>query len=265
MSSVPTLKVGDPVHGTSVEGLPFEGYVIETWIGAEAGSAFRQLKLRVQTAGGPLELRANEADVSYDSRQDTLVHIAEVQRRMQLVIDDLGYRQADHDCSKLQSPEVEVFDAFAPKLRGVKYGSDEYKALIAEMKPGTDHHYAHNSHHPEYYRWFCAACCRSFSEFEAPERDWGNGEVHRFCPKCCAHGGVIWEAELLDRPERGIRGMNLSDIYEMLIDWDVKAKQTGGSIEESIRIGQQRYGFSDELAMILRNTLSVIHDVEKGT
>jgi hypothetical protein len=51
----------------------------------------------------------------------------------------------------LVSPEKEAFDELTPKLADLTYGSEEYRATLREMKPAIDHHYAHNSHHPEHY------------------------------------------------------------------------------------------------------------------
>jgi hypothetical protein len=89
--------------------------------------------------------------VSYDSRPDTYRHIQTVRRLLGVVIRDLLRRQEQHDQSKLESPEVEVFDEFTSKLAGSTYGSDEYKQFLAAMKEGLEHHYAYNSHHPEHY------------------------------------------------------------------------------------------------------------------
>ena len=58
----------------------------------------------------------------------------------------------NHDRSKLESPEAEVFEVMTEKLKGSTYGSPEYTAMLAEMKPALDHHYAHNRHHPEYHK-----------------------------------------------------------------------------------------------------------------
>lgn len=87
----------------------------------------------------------------YDSRVDTQEHIAKVREYLCTMIDKLSVRAVFHDESKLDSPEVEVFDEVTPLLRGMTYGSDEYKESLARMKPALDHHYAHNSHHPEHY------------------------------------------------------------------------------------------------------------------
>lgn len=89
--------------------------------------------------------------MSYDSREDTMRHIVTVQCFLGDVIEDLRRRWKDHDQSKLESPEKEVFDEFTPKLKGSTYGSEEYKEFLAQMKPALDHHYAVNSHHPEHF------------------------------------------------------------------------------------------------------------------
>lgn len=87
----------------------------------------------------------------YDSTQDTLDHIDKVRLRLNDVIKALFSRSLAHDQSKFESPEKEVFDAVTPKLKGLTYGSDEYKAALAEMGEALTHHYAVNSHHPEHY------------------------------------------------------------------------------------------------------------------
>jgi hypothetical protein len=89
--------------------------------------------------------------MSIDSRPDTWEHIRNVRRFMGKVITDLTYRADRHDQSKLIPPEVEAYDELTPRLAGVTYGSDEYRATLREMKPAIQHHYAANSHHPEHY------------------------------------------------------------------------------------------------------------------
>jgi hypothetical protein len=86
-----------------------------------------------------------------DSRPATLAHITQVQDIMWEVIHDLIRRASVHDQSKLASPEVELFDEMTPKLATSTYGSEEYKGFLQQLKPALDHHYAHNSHHPEHY------------------------------------------------------------------------------------------------------------------
>jgi hypothetical protein len=89
--------------------------------------------------------------VEYDSRPDTCAHIATVRDYIDRAVTNLVQRSADHDASKLESPEVEMFDEYTPKLRDTTYGSDEYKSYLAAMGEALEHHYAANSHHPEHF------------------------------------------------------------------------------------------------------------------
>lgn len=141
--------------------------------------------------------------------EETLRHIRRVQALLGQVVKNLIGRQERHDASKLESPEVEAFEEFTHLLRATTYGSEEYERLRAAMKPALDHHYAANSHHPEFYG------------------------------------------------EKGIRGMSLLDLIEMLVDWRAATERhADGSIERSIEINQKRFGYGDELKAILRNTIN---------
>lgn len=88
---------------------------------------------------------------AYDSTKDTNEHIHRVQTLLQWCRGELQNRALDHDKSKLQSPEKEAFDVLTPRLKGLTYGSEEYRACLREMKPALDHHYAANRHHPEHF------------------------------------------------------------------------------------------------------------------
>jgi hypothetical protein len=87
----------------------------------------------------------------YDSRSDTMKHKEFVATLMRGLAGELIRRGAEHDSTKLESPEKEYFDEYTPKLANCTYGSDEYKRFLAELKPALGHHYANNSHHPEHY------------------------------------------------------------------------------------------------------------------
>ena len=87
----------------------------------------------------------------YDSRSDTLAHIATVRLFLGEAIADLQERAIAHDFSKLDDPEKAVFDEYTPKLRDSTYGSDEYKRFLAGMGEGLAHHYEVNDHHPEHF------------------------------------------------------------------------------------------------------------------
>jgi hypothetical protein len=87
----------------------------------------------------------------YDSRPDTFEHIGKVRALLLGLAVNLINRAHVHDASKLESPELEVFDEYTPKLAGSTYGSDEYKAFLKGMGEGLSHHYLVNRHHPEYH------------------------------------------------------------------------------------------------------------------
>ncbi len=87
----------------------------------------------------------------YDSRAATLFHSQRVGELMVEMVKEALDRSTCHDRSKTESPEVECFDEFTPKLKGLTYGSDEYKACLSAMKPALDHHYTVNRHHPEHF------------------------------------------------------------------------------------------------------------------
>jgi hypothetical protein len=145
-----------------------------------------------------------------DQRFKTMRHIETVRNYLNGAIGSLLVRGEIHDQSKLQAPEREIFDEYTQKLRGVTYGSDEYKAMMKEMQVAIDHHNANNIHHPEHY-------------------------------------------------PNGIKDMSLLDLVEMLCDWKAATlRHNDGDILRSIDLNQKRFGYSDELAQIFRNTVKEI-------
>lgn len=87
----------------------------------------------------------------FDSTADTLRHALRVGELMTAVITELVERSVRHDRSKFESPELEMFNEFTPKLRASTYGSDEYKGFLRDMGTALEHHYEHNRHHPEHF------------------------------------------------------------------------------------------------------------------
>ena len=86
-----------------------------------------------------------------DSLTDTHEHIGKVQARLEEVCNHLTVRAAHHDESKLVEPEKTGYDQLTVRLADVAYGTDEYRAALAEAQPTIAHHYVANSHHPEHY------------------------------------------------------------------------------------------------------------------
>lgn len=82
---------------------------------------------------------------------ETQRHIERVRHYIKFFTDRLTQRGIDHDKCKLESPEVEVFAEYTPKLAETTYGSSEYNQNLERMKVALDHHYAHSRHHPEHF------------------------------------------------------------------------------------------------------------------
>lgn len=82
---------------------------------------------------------------------DTRDHIAKVQTRMGQILANLALRSARHDLSKTVEPERSGYAALQLRLADARYGSDEYRAVMAESRPVIEHHYTCNDHHPEHH------------------------------------------------------------------------------------------------------------------
>lgn len=87
----------------------------------------------------------------FDSAMETLDHKKKVRKYIDLFISELIYRGVTHDQSKLQEPEKSSYDKHTPMLRDLTYGSEEYRAVLRDMKDAIKHHYENNSHHPEHF------------------------------------------------------------------------------------------------------------------
>lgn len=60
--------------------------------------------------------------------------------------------------------------------------------------------------------------------------------------------------------ERGIRGMDLLDLVEMIVDWKASGlRMKDGDIFKSIEMNQKRFGYSDELKDIFNNTAKFLN------
>jgi len=190
----------------------------------------------------------------YDSKPDTLKHIQTVQAFLLAFRLDLVTRAKNHDASKLESPEKEAYDILTPRLAGLTYGSDEYRASLREMKPAIQHHYAANSHHPEHYKfWVCPVCQTFFRDDEVSVATHLVEEI-RLCPLCCKHG-TIMECSL--EPAPGIYGFDLLDLVEMLCDWKAASlRHADGDILKSIEHNVERFNLEPQVASILRNTVT---------
>jgi hypothetical protein len=98
-----------------------------------------------------LNEEASEVLTVAECRVETQKHIEAVRKYIRFMIDKIDMRGVKHDASKLESPEVEVFAEYTPKLNSTTFGSEDYYANLESMKSALDHHYASNRHHPEHF------------------------------------------------------------------------------------------------------------------
>ena len=161
----------------------------------------------------------------HEVEKETRKHIDAVRALLDQVRRKIMDRALNHDLSKLESPEREVFEIYTEKLKGCTYGSNKYKQFLKEMKPALDHHYANNRHHPEH---FSLQIADDFEYFVKGKKNL----------ICC---------------------MTLVDIVEMLCDWLAATKRhADGDIMKSIEINQKRFGYGDELKQIFINTIEAL-------
>ena len=151
----------------------------------------------------------------YDSRPETQLHIDRVGDFLDKVITNLQQRKLIHDASKMVEPEWSAFDIATPKLATLTYGSEEYKESLRDLGPALQHHFEFNDHHPEHY-------------------------------------------------ENGVQGMSLMALIEMLCDWKAASERVKQRTDDpdkvktfadGLKYNQERFGYSDELAGILTNTV----------
>lgn len=153
---------------------------------------------------------------------ETLTHILRVQHFLHQAVAELLRRAEGHDASKLTPPELPVFVEYTPKLKQCKYGSETYQRYLQEMRSALAHHYAVNRHHPEHF-------------------------------------------------PHGVADMTLIDLLEMCCDWMAAAERhsdkghpdsahSASDRDANLRRSQERFGLSDQLTRILRNTMEVLRD-----
>jgi hypothetical protein len=179
--------------------------------GARRGQCPRETSQRLTSycrkgKAGALFQESRKEVCGYDSRPATPFHSQRIGELMVQLVTEALERSACHDGSKTESPEVEVFDEFTPKLKTSTYGSDEYKGYLEAMGEGLKHHYSVNRHHPEHF-------------------------------------------------PNGVNDMTLVDLVEMLADWKAATERhDDGDIAKSLEIQRDRFGLSEQLVSIFRNT-----------
>jgi len=92
-------------------------------------------------------LNADELSCNFE----TLRHIELVRKVLNVICCELTNRGIEHDKSKMQRPEVEMFTQSIRLLDSLTYGSESYKQALKNLGPALQHHYEHNSHHPNHF------------------------------------------------------------------------------------------------------------------
>lgn len=93
----------------------------------------------------------SESDEIILAKLETVKHIHKVRAYLYQMIKELDNRAFLHDKSKLESPEQETFGKYTSELAKTEYGTPEYDALLAKVRPALEHHYANNRHHPQHW------------------------------------------------------------------------------------------------------------------
>lgn len=83
---------------------------------------------------------------------ETLKHIRRVQEILSTFAAQLLVRGNEHDASKLEEPELNLFSEHTSRLQKLQYGSPEYRESLNALRPALEHHYARNRHHPEHHK-----------------------------------------------------------------------------------------------------------------
>lgn len=113
-----------------------------------------------------------------------LEHRSLVASRLRSIADELMRRADIHDASKMEEPEAEMFSVWRPRLQAIQAAggleSPEYAEALAAMGECLKHHYANNSHHPEYH----AGGIGSMGIIDLIEMvcDWGAAASERSAP-----------------------------------------------------------------------------------
>lgn len=163
-----------------------------------------------------------EQQVRDEAMNMTLDHVNTVARKLMEVVTDIQGRAIRHDRSKFSDEEFGTFARETHALKGLTYGSDEYKAALARMEPALLHHYYKNRHHPEY---------------------WAMDDI----------GSRIYEDQV--KSGQAIESMNLIDLLEMLADWKAATmRHDDGDLRKSIEMNAERFGYDDKMKRLLTET-----------
>lgn len=196
-----------------------------------------------------------QSDLTLDQQAtnyQTMRHIERVRNLLNLFVGELLTRAEQHDQSKLDSPEVELFTEFTPKLAACTYGSPEYDGFRKAMGSALAHHYANNRHHPEHHK-DCWGEETTRLRLDITALDMCEGLAREVRDRL----KVRLERDLLATAS-SLNNMTLVDILEMIVDWKAASERhNDGNILKSIEVNCERFGLSAQLVRILESTAKV--------
>ena len=202
-----------------------------------------------------------EAFLAYEQ---TWQHIDLVMRLLASAQIELMKRAVTHDRTKLTTPEREMFAEMTSKLRGLTYGSSEYKDCLEQMKQqALGHHYSHNRHHPEFFE---------------PREEGKEIKSHEIMANHAINYNIVLPDDVFGYENlikylqikqlehvSSVNNMNLFDLLEMFVDWTAACKRhADGDINKSIEINTARFALSPQLVEIFKNTVPWVQDAFAG-
>lgn len=180
-------------------------------------------------------------DKTVVGKLETLKHIRCVRRWVCHMIEKLDDRARNHDQSKLETPEKEVFGEHGKALAKTAYGTEKYKELLEKVKIAIDHHYSKNRHHVEFW--------------PVPESEYDKVIAHIATLKD-GDPSKIWLQEYADSINSRVNNMTLIDLIEMLCDWKAATERNkNGNLQQSLEHNAKKYGMSEQLTKIFQNTI----------
>ena len=80
--------------------------------------------------------------------------------------------------------EKPFFDALGNEISGLTFGTDEYRQQLEKIAPTLEHHYKHNSHHPQHYENGINGMClldliEMICDWKAAEERHDDGDIHQ--------------------------------------------------------------------------------------
>lgn len=200
---------------------------------------------------------------AFKAYEQTWQHIDLVMRLLMSAQIELARRAVTHDRTKLINPERQMFAQMTSKLRGLTYGSPEYKECLEQMKgQALGHHYSHNRHHPEYFQ--SREESDDISNFKNIVTD------SSVCLSLALNRADYQKfVDFFDKKQAehvsSVNEMNLFDLIEMFIDWTAACQRhADGNINKSIEVNTARFALSPQLVEILRNTIPWVQDAFAG-